>query len=118
MPIVRIMVVIGFALALSGCIERMTKPGASAQDFDVALERCKADAYMQVPVQSETYISRQAYYSDGAETCIAGGPNGTQICQRAKVWNPPAYSTRDANSEARETVTRSCLYADGWRPEQ
>ncbi len=114
----RMIAVAGCALALSGCIERMTKPGASAQDFDVAMEQCKAEAYMQMPVQRETYISRQAYYSDGPETCVSGGPNGTKICRRDKVWNPPTTSSRDINSEARETLVRSCLYSDGWRPEQ
>ncbi|MGQ3676668.1 hypothetical protein ACT6QH_14370 [Xanthobacter sp. TB0139] len=96
----------------------MTKPGASAQDFDVALERCKAEAYLQMPAQRETYISRQAYYSDGPETCISNASNSAKFCHREKVWNPPVTSTRDVNADARETLTRSCLYSDGWRPEQ
>ncbi|MGU3494599.1 hypothetical protein ACLBXM_11205 [Xanthobacteraceae bacterium A53D] len=111
----RLIALLAAALAVSGCIERMTKPGASQQDFDVALERCKADAYIQVPVQMISYEASPGSWQKGPETCNTSGPNGAKVCTSIPVWKPPVVLTRDANSDARETVTRACLQSDGWR---
>ncbi|MEP9377070.1 hypothetical protein ABLE91_10170 [Aquabacter sp. CN5-332] len=94
----------------------MSKPGATQQDYDVARAKCEAESWTKLPANQVQYMSYSGGFTDGKENCVPGGPNGTKICTREKVWNPPRYSTRDANEEGREALTRACLLNDGWRP--
>lgn len=114
--LLRILSLIALGLCLSGCVEKMTKPGATQQDYDVARAKCEAEAWTQLPASPVQYVSRPGGFEDGRETCVPGGPNGTKICTREKVWRGPVISSKDANEEGREAVTRACLLNDGWRP--
>lgn len=104
------------ACGLGGCgPEKMTKPGASAQDYDVARARCEGEAWAQLPAAPAVTTTVPGYYSSTGIQCTKNAA-GSHDCTQGQRWNPPVYGTRDANAEGREAIVRACLINAGWTP--
>lgn len=104
------------AVALAGCgPEKMTKPGASAQDYDIARARCEGEAWSQLPAAPSVTTTVPGYYSSTGIQCTPNAA-GSHDCKQGQRWNPPVYGSKDANAEGREAIVRACLINDGWTP--
>jgi hypothetical protein len=88
---------------LGGCAAATvwTKPGATPAIAASASAQCKATATLQVPVEE---VTKQV-------TSAAIVPNAVLGPQ----FIAPTYATDDANENARDTVFKGCMYADGWQ---
>lgn len=103
-------------VALSGCgPEKMTKPGASAQDYDIARARCEGEAWSQLPAAPTVTTTVAGYYSSTGIQCTPNSAGGHD-CKQGQRWNPPVYGSKDANAEGRAAIVRACLINDGWTP--
>ena len=88
--------------ALGGCAEtRWTKAGATDGMRESTAAQCEASASLQVPVDMETKQIVSASIIPNA----AGAPR----------FIAPSYATGDVNEDARASVFKGCMYANGWQ---
>ena len=102
-------------LALGGCAEYWAKPGGTPAMFERTRLECEQRAFGMLP-QVFVPVQVGGGYFTGQETrCTRNGEN--QNCYTTPgYYVPPAYSMMDQNSSTRNSMTRSCLIANGWIP--
>lgn len=102
---------------LAGCVEKWTKPGATAAEFDATLASCKGRAYSMAPPQLQQMQISSGYTTPITTSCSGYGFNASCV-STGGAYIPPAFITVDNNEGQRGNLVRSCLYSNGWTPEK
>jgi hypothetical protein len=106
---------LGAALRLGGCVEKWTKPGGTAEEFDAMKASCQAQAYQQFPPQLQQIQASNGYYTPITTNCYGTG-YGTSCYQSGGQYIPPIIITVDTNRSPRGDAVRGCFYSNGWTP--
>jgi len=101
--------------ALSGCIERWEKPGATPQEFDAMKASCISRAYARFPPRVREIALTGAYTAPIQTSCSEYGYN-VACSQTGGQYIAPITTTVDDNQYARNQDTRACFYESGWQP--
>jgi hypothetical protein len=103
------------AIALGGCAQRWTKPGATEADFKIAQLRCESHGYQRLPAELFWTQVSAGYYAPGYRNCRKS--HGSRRCEsRPGHYVPARYGHVDRNEAARDRFVALCLADNGWRP--
>ena len=105
-------------LILTGCSQTVwVKTGATAADFEPAMERCLSDAYLQAPTAPAVANIGSGVIAPSFTTCSGAGISGSCVTSRGQFTRPLSVPY-DANARARGQIFRQCMYAAGWSEQQ
>ena len=100
------------ALLLAACAPAWQKPGATADDFEVAQKLCADRANVRFPpVQRQ--IMHPAYTTPSHVGCF-NSPVLTDCLQSQSVFMPPSFEIVDDNKDKRNQDIKTCLMQNGW----
>lgn len=100
---------------LAGCVQKWSKPGGTAEEFDAMKASCQARAYSEFPPQLQQIQASAGYYTPVTTQC--SGFEGNVSCyQSGGQYIPPIIITIDTNRGPRNDAVRSCFYSNGWTP--
>ncbi len=99
------------AVSLTGCAQRWSKPGAGDEEFKLALIRCEAVGFERLPPRPHWTLLSPGYVTGARRHC-----RKSRCSYVPARYVPPRYGTIDLNDRARDSLVRSCLAEDGWRP--
>jgi hypothetical protein len=100
------------ALALSGCEDTWSKPGATAPEFAAAKAACTTQATERFPPQPR----RVALPPAPSSTTSCYGSGATMSCYSSLSQGAPTVVTVDRNEPERSDAIRACLMESGWQP--
>ena len=107
--------VVGLLLALAGCADYWTKPGATKAELEAATARCDSRSFSQFPQILQTIMSSPGYLAPMRTECRMW-PNGQQRCVTVGgEFVPPVFTTVDVNERARYAGFRTCMISGGWQ---
>lgn len=102
-------------LVLAGCTT-WVKPGATLEERDIVIAKCRAYAYQRVTPNIATVMTSPGGYRPGEQRCTTR--DGNTVCRWIEgYYVPPSYSTQDMNDAARDAAIDDCMYTNGWHKE-
>jgi hypothetical protein len=99
-------------LALAGCEETWTKPGATPPEFDAAKAACTSRATEKFPPLPQ----RVALPAETPSTTSCYGSGSMVSCYSTIGQAAPTFVTIDRNDPERSDAIRACLVENGWQP--
>jgi hypothetical protein len=106
---------LGLLLSLAGCVQKWSKPGATAEEFDAMKASCTAQAYGQFPQMLQQIQASSGYYTPVTTNCFSTGV-GASCYQQGGQYIPPIIITVDQNRAPRQEAIKGCFYSNGWSP--
>jgi hypothetical protein len=98
-------------VALGGCAERWTRPGASEAEADATNAACSDHAALAVPAQM-VWTMVDAGGHERERRCRHEG--GREVCYAVTRFRPPRFDWVDVNRGARDAWRRQCMREKGF----
>ena len=99
-------------LALAGCEDTWTKPGATPQDLEATKATCTSQAIAKFPPLPR----RVALPTEAPSTTSCYGTGSMVSCYSTIGQAAPTFVTIDRNDPERSDAIRACLLENGWQP--
>ncbi|MEI7444285.1 MAG: hypothetical protein WCK28_05290 [Burkholderiales bacterium] len=107
-----LLALLALSAALGGC-GTWTHPTKTGAAYDTDRSICDAGAKARWPQVWRQEIDRPAYIEPGRSTCTTKG-NTTDCVNYPPREVPATYRTVDANADAREKASDTCMVDAGW----